>query len=467
MLRQRRSWLRPAAGHGMRLRVRIATCAAALLIASHRLEAEEGTSPTGIPEQSIATSLPNNGDPFGRRKALAERGIVYSVMYTNDALANVDGGQKRGLIDQGKLEGTLAVDLERLASLKGLSFFANGFEIHNTGRIRRDYVGGINTIAAIEARPAIRLSELWLEQKFADDKASLRFGQLAADVEFFFSGTSVLFLQSDWPTIAAANLPSGGPAYPLSTPGLRLKYEPTPQHSLLLAMFNGDPAGPGVGDEQVRNPHGLNFRVQDPPLFLGELQWRANQKKADSGLATTLKVGGWGHVGRFNDQHFADDGSAIVNPAGSGRALQHQGNAGIYGIIDQQVFRPLGGEADSGISVFSRISASPSDRNLISFYVDGGIVFAGLVPGRPDDKFGLAAIYAEYSDQVRASDRNARALSASDHPVRDYEANLEFTYSAQIVPGWTIQPVVTRIWHPSGDASLDATVVGVRSFLRY
>ena len=70
---------------------------------------------------------------------------------------------------------------------QGLSLFANVFQIHNTGRIRRDYVGGVNTIAAIEAVPATRLSELWLEQKFADGKASLRVGQLAADTEFFFS----------------------------------------------------------------------------------------------------------------------------------------------------------------------------------------------------------------------------------------------------------------------------------------
>ena len=36
------------------------------------------------------------------------------------------------------------------------------------------YVGGINTIAAIEAVPTTRLSEIWLEQKFANDKASIR-----------------------------------------------------------------------------------------------------------------------------------------------------------------------------------------------------------------------------------------------------------------------------------------------------
>ena len=53
-------------------------------------------------------------------------------------------------------------------------------------------------------------------------------------------------------------------------------------------------------------------------------------------------------------------------------------------------------------------------------------------------------------------------------PPRDYETNLEFTYVAQIVPGWTVQPVYTSIWHPSGTGIRypDAQVAGVRSIIR-
>ena len=154
-------------------------------------------------------------------------------------------------------------------------------------------VGGMNTIAAIEAAPATRLSELWLERKFLDGAASFRIGQLAADSEFFFSDLSVMFLQTDWPTIAAVNLPGGGPAYPLSTPGARLKFEPSKDVALLLAVFNGDPAGPCAGDPDTCNRYGLNFRVRDPALIIGEAQFRTNHGKDDTGLARTLKLGGW------------------------------------------------------------------------------------------------------------------------------------------------------------------------------
>jgi porin len=407
----------------------IAHLASAMVVA-----AQEPTT-NGITPPSIATSLPGGGDWNARRKALADRGVLYTVMYTNDLLANVQGGNKRGTIDQGKLEGTLSIDLEKMAGWKHLSFFANAFQVHNTGRIRRDYVGGINTIAAIEAVPALRLSEIWLERKFMNGEASIRVGQLAADVEFFYAATSFLFLQSDWATITAVNQPSGGPAYPLSTPGTRAKWDPNKNVSVLLAVFNGDPAGPGDGDEQLRNRHGLNFRVRDPALVIGEAQFRANQAKADTGLARTIKIGAWGHYGSFADKRFAFDGTLLADPAGSGDPARRKGNSGVYGVVEQQLWRPAGGDAESGVSMFARASSSPSDRNLVNFYADAGVVVAGMIASRPHDKFGASFIYSRYSDRVQASDRDTVRLTGADAPVRDFEANLELTYSAQIVPG--------------------------------
>ncbi len=128
---------------------------------------------------------------------------------------------------------------------------------------------------------------------------------------------------------------------------------------------------------------------------------------------------------------------------------------------------PLGGDALSGISVYSRMSLSPSDRNLISAYIDGGIVFAGFIPNRPKDWFGASVIHARFSNSVRAFDLDTIAFTGTLVPIRDHETNLELTYVAQIVPGWTVQPDLQFIWHPSGDARRNAVVAGVRSQWRY
>ena len=119
--------------------------------------------------------------------------------------------------------------------------------------------------------------------------------------------------------------------------------------------------------------------------------------------------------------------------------------------------------------MYGRASLSPSDRNLVDAYVDGGIVFSGLVSKRPDDRFGAAFIYARFSDSLRAFDQDQVNYGTLTTPPRDYEANFEFTYVAQVVPGWTVQPVFTYIARPSGTGIRypDAIVAGVRSIIKF
>jgi porin len=55
----------------------------------------------------------------------------------------------------------------------------------------------------------------------------------------------------------------------------------------------------------LRDRYGVNFRVNDPPLLLGQLQYAWNNKKGDPNLAGQIKLGGWRHFGAFADQRYA------------------------------------------------------------------------------------------------------------------------------------------------------------------
>ncbi|MEA2875855.1 MAG: porin [Hyphomicrobiales bacterium] len=432
----------------------------------------------GAPIPSIATSLPGNGDPGGVRKWLYERGLTYSFVLTSEILGDVAGGMRRGAVFQGKLETIVRADLEKMFGLRGLSFFTNSFLIHNTGGIRRDYVGSFNTISNIEALSTMRLSELWLEQKLGDT-FNVRFGQLAADAEFFIASYSDFLMTSDWPSIKAQTLPSGGPAYPLSTPGIRLKYEsPEKQTVFLLALFNGDPAGPGPEDAQIKNRYGLNFRVQDPPLLMGEAQYKYNQDKEATGLAGIWRLGFWHHFGEFDNQRYDAKGLSLADPLSSGIPAKLRGSTGIYGIVDHQLYRPPGGAPDSGIAMFTRAGFTAPDRNPVDVYIDGGLIFSGMLPGRPDDKIAGTFLYSHISRDAAALDRDRIFFTGMPHPIRDYELNLALVYHAQIVPGWTIQPAFHYVLHPGGHvpdpnspvpqtAIKDAAVFAVRSVITY
>ena len=48
---------------------------------------------------------------------MAAYGVTFNFIYTNDVPGNVNGGLRRGFIDQGKLEYNMTVEFEKLMGL--------------------------------------------------------------------------------------------------------------------------------------------------------------------------------------------------------------------------------------------------------------------------------------------------------------------------------------------------------------
>jgi porin len=357
----------------------------------------------------------------------------------------------------------------------------NTFAIHGRG-LSRYNLGNIFTASDIEALSTVRLSEAWYEHNFGN-RVYIRAGQLAADQEFLTSKLAGLFINGTfgWPGITGVNLPSGGPAYPFAAPGARIKITPTGKEdiTLLAAIFDGDPAGPGADDPQRRNRFGVNFRLRDPPFIMGEAQFKYGSVKDGSLPPGTIKFGVWEHLGRFNDLRLSVEGISTADPSSSGIPLVRRGNNGIYGVVNQMIYHVAGAEEEEkGVGIFTRVSGSPADRNLMSFYIDAGVNFTGMLPGRPDDAFGLAGAYGRISPNASLLDQETNFFNMAFGPVRKYEALIEATYQAQIMTGWSIQPNFQYIFHPGGNipnpndptganAIHNAAVVGLRSTIKF
>jgi porin len=405
-----------------------------------------------------------------------DKGVKFSASYIADVLGNPTGGLHQGAVYEGRLNLAIDLDLAKLAGAQGLSFHANVFQIHGRG-LSRDEIGNIMLAGSIEALATTRLYEAWFEQKFAGGKYSIRAGQLAADAEFITSKYTDAFINATygWPAITSTNMPSGGPSPPLAAMGARFKAELSPSITILAAIFDGDAAGPGIGDPQERNRYGLNFRVNDPPLVIGEGQYAWNQAKDAKGLPGTAKLGGWYHAGLFDDQRFAANGLSQADPNASTMPAQLRSDFGIYGVLEQQVWK-IPGKDERGVGVFTRVSGSPDDRNLIDFYVDGGVNIQGPLASRPDDKLGLGFTYARISNRARDLDRDFELLAHDGRPVRDAERLLSLSYLAEIRKGWVVHPSFQYISHPGGGYVLDAgvpravgnaAVLGVRTVLKF
>jgi porin len=111
----------------------------------------------------------------------------------------------------------------------------------------------------------------------------------------------------------------------------------------------------------------------------------------------------------------------------------------------------------------------------LSYYVDGGAGFKGLIPGRADDVLTFGFAYAKISADAIDADQDALAFNGPPYAVRDYEAVFELDYAAQIAPWWIVQPDLQYIVHPSGGQNPNdptqmlgnAFVAGIRSTIKF
>jgi porin len=452
--------------------------AGAFSVAAAQAEEKDKAAPKSIWEQDTLT-----GDWGGARTALKDRGIEFTLNYIGESLGILSGGVERRTLYGGRLEFSLDTDLQKLIGWTGGKTHVTVYQIQNTKGGIAEYAGSIADPSNIDALRTTRLFTAWFEQSF-NDVASLRVGQLAADDEFFTSDTAGGLIDGTfgWASNLAANMLHGGPAYPLAAPGVRAKFTPGGDFTVLAAVFTGDPAGANCGkvdgddlDPQVCNRNGTDaFALDGGSLWLGEVQYAVNQGKHAMGLPGVYKLGAWYQTADFADQHFGLGARGNVLTLADGAVtgpLNHGGNWGVYGVADQRVWQG----AQSSLNLFVRGGVSPSDRNLISYYIDGGAGLKGLLPGRPDDTLTFGMAYAKISPDAVALDQDNLVLGGPPYAIRDAETLYELSYIAQLAPWWAVQPDLQYIRHPSGGQNPDdptqalghTFIAGVRSTIKF
>jgi porin len=256
-----------------------------------------------------------------------------------------------------------------------------------------------------------------------------------------------------WPVLPSVDLPAGGPAYPLSSLGVRARASFSNGVTVLGGVFDGNPA-PGVGDPQKLNASGTNFSLGNGALVIGEVQYAINQPSPNpsdpqpAGLPGTYKLGFWYNSNRFADQGFGTSGLSLANPASNGVPTSHRGNYSIYAVADQMVWRAAP-DSPRSLGVFARIMGAPGDRNLVDLGVNAGVTLKAPFKGRDNDVVGLALGYAKIGSHAQDLS-NVQALYTPGYPSRSAETMLEATYQYQVAPWWMLQADFQYFWRPGG-----------------
>ncbi len=412
------------------------------------------------------------GDMLGLRSALSRYGITVAIQETSEVLGNVTGGSSKGADYDGLTQAVLQMDTQRAFGWHGGLFNISALQIHGRN-LSADNLQSLQTASGIEADRATRLWELWYQQKFlAEDRLDVKIGLQSLDQEFIVNPNGAYFVNTmfGWPVVPSYDLPGGGPAYPLSAPGIRVRYRPINELAILLGVYAGSPASSNNGDAQQVNASGTQFAVNRGPLVFAELQYSypslggMEEPGASAPLGHTYKLGAWFDSENFDDERYDNTGLSLADPNSNGIPRQHYGNYSIYAVADQMVWRDSE-NPNKSVSVFGRAMGTPQgDRNLVDYSFNGGVVYHDPFPSRPDDTIGLGMGYAHVSHRAAAYDRDASAfnltVSPSNYmPIRSSETFIEATYQYQVHPWWQIQPDVQYVFKPAGsvESQVDPT----------
>lgn len=409
------------------------------------------------------------GDMGGLRSGLAKYGLSLHLGETSEVLDNLSGGIGRGPLYEGLTDVHLGLDLKTYFDWPG-NFFIRAYQIHGRG-LTANEIGNLNTISGIEATRTTRLFEAWYEQPVGD-WLHIRIGQQNAGGEFIVSTTAQIFINAafGWPTLPADDLPAGGPTYPLGTPGVRAQVDVNDEVTLFAGLFNGNPTGapPGAANPQAYDLSGTAFRINDGVLAIAEIRYNPGNSPATG----TYRFGAWFDSERFPDLNLASNGASLASAASTGIPRRYNGNASVYGIIDQPLFHKE--DSDHGLNVFARVMGSPGDRNLIDLYIDGGLSYKGLIVD--SDTLGFGVAYAHVGSGARAFDAQQALASGGVYPTRSAETALELTYQFNVARWWTLQPDLQYIVNPgAGGANpaappsriKNAVIAGLRTIVTF
>ncbi len=394
------------------------------------------------------------GDMGGLRTLMGDAGMTLNIVETSEILGNVSGGSKQGFVYDGLTQADLQLDTQRAFGWYGGTVNISALYIHGSN-LSANNLATIQTASGIEADRALRLWELWYDQKFADGKVDVKIGAQSADQEFIVSSNAGLFVNTmfGWPVVPSYDMPGGGPAYPLAAPAIRLRAKPSDSLTVLAAAFNSTPVLNENGDPQQQNPSGTSFPLGNGVLGFAELQYEfpANGAMVRPGeqnlLAGVYKLGAWYDSENFADQELDDGGLPLANAASSGIPRQHRGNYSIYGVADQALWQSTE-DPEQSVNFFTRIMGAPRDQNLITLGLNAGFTLKAPFERRDDDTVGLGLGYARVSGRAADADRDASFFSGSPNPVRRTETFVEATYQYQLFPWWQLQPDFQYVFHP-------------------
>jgi porin len=372
------------------------------------------------------------------------RSLILTFSYTGEFMQNAVGGSRRGSTFAGAagVEGTLL--LKRLVGWNGARVFVFALDTH--GGAPSDLVGDVQGVSNLEASPAVRLEEAWLQQNLLDNRLSWLVGRYDLSTEFYRLQSGALFINSSFgigPEFAHSGV-AGPSIFPTTAVGTRVDFKPSRNVVWRAAVLDGVPVDrPGDGIRVFAPGDGALVVAEVALLARPDTVSVPRQRRFGIGrgrarpYAGKLALGAWYYTARFPD--LSD-------------TTLHRGSAGAYLIGDVTV---------RSLTAFAQLGLGDGRVNQIGGYLGGGLTFTAPFPSRAQDALGLAVAAARNGSHYERAQTSAGVSAAG-------ETTVELTYLAQFGSWLTVQPDVQYVIHPGGTRAMrNAMVPGLRIALSH
>ncbi|MGE9295307.1 MAG: carbohydrate porin [Puniceicoccales bacterium] len=356
-----------------------------------------------------------------------DTGLRIGGIFMSDINWLITGGKEPGQTTWNFLFITGATaDLETLVDWPGAKLGAQ-FLLYKGADVngQAGTVQGYNSLQSNNPLARAELYQFWYRQSLFEDVLTVRIGKSVPTIDF----TNVLIPipTEDGPFAVSSvsgliytplfiNPTTLGvmPGYYDSAWGVTLNLAPTNDLYVNWGIYDGSLAsGFTTGDHAFPQFNGTYFMIAE----IGG-DWQLT----NDGYLGRAGFGGWQQTGQ-------------LGPAGG---VTEDGTHGVYGFLSQTIWQSShSAENDgSGIIGFFQWGINDSKTLPINGFLGAGVTAFNLVPGRPDDTFGLGAAYSWL---------NPNSFQ------RDHELMLQTYYQAKVIDNLYVQPVLTYINEPGAN----------------
>ena len=404
-----------------------------------------------------------SGNWGGGRDFLDRHGVEISLTYTSDMAGNPVGGiSPHGFTYCDNIALGLFLQTEKLFGWKD-GYFMMSLLQRDGLNLSQKNIGNQFTVQQVFGGPTFHWYELSYEQKFFDAHASVKLGRIAAGDDFAVSPLYWLYMNNGIDGNLQA-LPVNGrfSTYPNTVWGSRLKVDLTSTTVARLGVYQATP---------LNSINGLNwdFYPSNGVMLLGQYSWNPeffhpssasleketaaafSDSSSNKNINKPSARGLDGHYwmgGYYSTMEYSQFNSSTMLP-----------NAyGFYWHADQTVYR-VDSISDKGLILWSAYALSPQQNvSKVSFQVNGGAVYTGLIPARDNDATILGFIYGNFSSSY------AGAQQAAGNGSPNYELVYEAGYRINFTKFAYFQPDVQWIINPGGLGSTpNALVIGAQT----